>query len=195
MPRTSTIVRNTNETRISLSLNLDGSGSSRIETGIGFFNHMLTLFAAHGHFDLDIQVAGDLDVDGHHTVEDVGIALGQAFDEALGDKRGIRRYGFFLLPMDEALAEVALDFSGRPCLVFHADFPPTKVGEFDLELIHEFWQAFASNARANLHMNLQYGSNEHHKSEALFKATGRAARQAVELDPAQKGIPSTKGTL
>ncbi|MDO5552449.1 MAG: imidazoleglycerol-phosphate dehydratase HisB [Planctomycetia bacterium] len=195
MSRTATLVRNTKETRISLKLNLDGTGNSTIETGIGFFDHMLTLFAAHGHFDLDLKVVGDLEVDGHHTVEDVGIALGQAFDEALGDKKGIYRYGFFLLPMDETLAEVALDFSGRPYLVFKVDFPCQTTGQFDLDLVHEFWQGFAYNARVTLHMNLRYGMNGHHIAEALFKGAGRALRCAVEQDPRQEGIPSTKGIL
>ncbi|MCF0233710.1 MAG: imidazoleglycerol-phosphate dehydratase HisB [Thermoguttaceae bacterium] len=193
--RSAQIVRNTKETQIALKLDLDGSGKSQISTGLGFFNHMLTLFAAHSMIDLELNVVGDLDVDGHHTVEDVGIALGKAFAEALGDKKGIRRYGFFILPMDETLAQVALDFSGRPYLVYNATFPVERVGTFDLELVREFWQGFANAAACNLHINVPYGGNGHHISEAIFKATARAARAALENDPRQTGVPSTKGSL
>ena len=193
--RVAEIERNTKETQIQLKIDLDGTGRSTISTGLGFFDHMLTLLSAHSKVDLDLSVNGDLEVDGHHTVEDVGIALGQAFVAALGDKRGLRRYGFFMLPMDETLAETAIDFSGRPCLVYNAHFPVERVGQFDLELVHEFWQGFANAAACNLHINVRYGQNGHHISEGIFKATARAIRMAVELDPRQTGIPSTKGTL
>ncbi|MDO5308149.1 MAG: imidazoleglycerol-phosphate dehydratase HisB [Planctomycetia bacterium] len=193
--RSAQIQRDTKETQIRLTLNLDGQGRGQIKTGLGFFEHMLTLFTAHGKFDLDLDVTGDLDVDGHHTVEDVGIALGRAFAEALGDKKGIRRYGFFILPMDETLAQVALDFSGRPCLVYNAQYPVERVGNFDLELVHEFWQGFANAAACNLHINVPYGGNGHHIAEAIFKCVARAARMAVEHDSRETGVPSTKGSL
>ncbi|MDR2114929.1 MAG: imidazoleglycerol-phosphate dehydratase HisB [Planctomycetaceae bacterium] len=193
--RTATINRNTKETQISLTLNLDGNGASAISTGVGFFDHMLTLFAAHSMLDLNINAQGDLHVDGHHTVEDVGIALGQAFVQALGDKRGIRRYGYFTLPMDETLATAAIDFSGRSCFVYRVGFQTPKIGLFDTELVHEFWQGFSNSAMCNLHLILHYGENSHHIAEALFKATARSIRMAVEIDPRQSGVPSTKGTL
>ncbi len=193
--RTSTITRNTKETQITLELNLDGSGKSTISTGVGFFDHMLTLFAAHSQIDLNVKATGDLHIDGHHTVEDIGIAIGQAFTKALGDKRGIRRYGHFTLPMDETLATVAVDFCGRPCFVYHVEFKSQKIGDFDTELVHEFWQGFSAAAACNLHLLLHYGTNGHHVAEALFKAAARAVRMAVEHDPRQEGIPSTKGTL
>ncbi len=193
--RTATIERDTKETQIRLSIDLDGSGASNISTGLGFFNHMLTLFAAHSKVDLDLNVVGDLDVDGHHTVEDVGIALGKAFATALGDKKGARRYGFFVLPMDETLAQTAVDFSGRPFLVYNAQFPVERVGNFDLELVKEFWQGFANSAACNLHINVLYGGNGHHISEAIFKSVARSIRAAVESDPRQTGVPSTKGVL
>ena len=193
--RTATVDRATNETQISLSLNVDGSGQAQINTGVGFFDHMLELFTKHGAFDLTVAAAGDLQVDQHHTVEDVGICLGQAFDEALGEKQGIRRYGYFSLPMDEALANVAIDFGGRPYFVFNADIPSPKIGNFDSELVAEFWQAFTSNARCNLHINVPYGRNSHHICEAIFKSTARAARVAVESDHRLTGVPSTKGSL
>ncbi len=193
--RTSTITRTTKETQIALEINLDGAGCAELATSIGFFDHMLTLLAAHSMIDITLQVKGDLEVDGHHTVEDVGIALGQAFVTALGDKRGIRRYGHFTLPMDETLATVAVDFSGRPFLAFDVAFPAAKIGQFDAELVHEFWQGFAGSAACNLHQTVHYGTNGHHIAEALFKATARAIRMAVEPDPRQTGIPSTKGSL
>lgn len=193
--RTAKIERDTKETQIRLSIDLDGAGASNISTGLGFFNHMLTLFAAHSKVDLDLNVVGDLDVDGHHTVEDVGIALGKAFATALGDKKGVRRYGFFVLPMDETLAQTAVDFSGRPFLVYNAKFPVERVGNFDLELVKEFWQGFANSAACNLHINVLYGENGHHISEAIFKSVARSIRAAVELDPRQSGVPSTKGVL
>lgn len=193
--RTAQIVRDTKETQIRLEIDLDGTGKSNITTGLGFFDHMLTLFSAHSKVDLTLDVRGDLEVDGHHTVEDVGIALGQAFLKALGDKKGIRRYGFFILPMDETLAETAIDFSGRAFLVFNAKFPVERVGNFDLELVNEFWQGFANSATCNLHINVPYGGNGHHISEAIFKSTARSIRAAVEYDPRQTGVPSTKGVL
>ena len=193
--RQSSVSRSTNETQIELSLNFDGTGSYENKTGVGFFDHMLDLFARHGAFDLSVSAKGDLHVDQHHTVEDVGICLGQAFAEALGDKRGIRRYGFFMLPMEDALAQVAIDFSGRPYLVFDADFPSSKIGDFDSELVEEFWQAFVNNAACNLHINVPYGRNSHHISESIFKAVARSARMAIEFDDRMPGVPSTKGSL
>ncbi|MDR0869536.1 MAG: imidazoleglycerol-phosphate dehydratase HisB [Planctomycetaceae bacterium] len=193
--RTASITRNTNETQIAVSVNLDGTGVRNIKTGIGFFDHVLGLFAAHSLVDLTVKADGDIHIDGHHTVEDTGIVLGQAFTAALGDKKGIRRYGFFTLPMDETLASSAVDFSGRPCLIYNVEFKSQKIGEFDTELVHEFWQGFVNAAGCNLHLNLHYGSNGHHIAEALFKAAARATRTAVESDPRQTGIPSTKGTL
>jgi imidazoleglycerol-phosphate dehydratase len=193
--RTAAITRNTKETQISLTLNLDGNGQSTIATGVGFFDHMLTLFAAHSMIDLTIDAQGDLHIDGHHTVEDVGIALGQAFASALGDKRGIRRYGYFTLPMDETLATAVIDFSGRPCLIDNVEFQTAKVGQFDTELIHEFWQGFVNAAACNLQLTLHYGDNALHGAEAVVRAAARSVRMAVEIDPRQQGIPSTKGTL
>ena len=193
--RTATISRNTKETQISLTLHLDGIGKPEIATGLGFFDHMLTLFTAHSLIDLTLHCNGDLHVDGHHTVEDTGIALGQAFAEALGNKTGLRRYGHFTLPMDETLATAAIDFSGRACLVYNVKFQAAQVGQFDTELVHEFWQGFANGAKCNLHLLLHYGTNAHHIAEALFKAVARAIRMAIEIDPRQKSIPSTKGTL
>ncbi len=195
MERTATIARTTKETGISLKLNLDGTGQGRISTGLGFFDHMLTLFTAHSLIDLTLDVQGALEVDGHHTVEDVGIALGQAFASALGEKKGIRRYGFFILPMDETQVQTAIDFSGRPYLVYQVVFPVSSVGDFDLELIREFWQGFANAAGCNLHINMQSGGNGHHIAEAIYKSVARSIRAAVEHDPRQIGIPSTKGVL
>ena len=193
--RTATVLRNTVETQISITLNLDGTGKPNIATGLGFFDHMLTLFAAHSLTDLTIQCNGDLHVDGHHTVEDTGIALGQAFAEALGNKTGLRRYGHFTLPMDETLTTAAVDFCGRACLVYNVEFQSAQVGLFDTELVHEFWQSFVNEAKCTLHLTLHYGTNGHHIAESLFKAAARAVRMAIETDPRQKGIPSTKGTL
>lgn len=195
MNRTARIDRQTRETDIKLSVQLDGSGQSSIRTGAGFLDHMLELFAKHGCFDLEVEADGDLQVDDHHTVEDIGICLGLAFAQALGDKAGIRRYGSSTLPMDETLVTSALDLSGRPVLVYQCEFPTEKIGRFDTELIREFWQAFASHCRCNLHLILHHGLNSHHISEALFKATARALRAAVEADPRMPGIPSTKGNL
>ena len=194
--RTATITRTTGETDISLTLNLDGTGASEISTGVGFLDHMLTLFAKHGGFDLKLSCHGDTQVDDHHSVEDIGIALGQAFAEALGDCRGITRYGSFLLPMDEALLLCALDISGRGFLCFDVNIPTEKVGTFDTELVKEFWEAFARNARITLHLRQLSGENSHHIIEGLFKGTARALALAVSLDEKRLGeIPSTKGVL
>lgn len=195
MSRSATIARQTAETKIELTLNLDGSGQSQVATGVGFFDHMLTLLAKHAAIDLTVRAEGDLQVDQHHTVEDVGICLGQALRQALGDKAGIRRYGHFTLPMEETLVTIAIDFSGRYFLVFNANFPSPKIGEFDSELVEDFWQAVAANALCNLHVVLHHGRNSHHISEAIFKAAARALRMAVEPDPRMTGVPSTKGTL
>jgi imidazoleglycerol-phosphate dehydratase len=195
MPRTAKIHRKTAETDVAVELDLDGVGEARVATGVGFLDHMLALLAKHAAFDLSITATGDLEVDQHHTVEDVGITLGQAFREALGDKAGIRRYGHFTLPMEETLATVALDLGGRAYFVFEADFPTHKIGDFDAELVADFWHAFAANALCNLHIIVHHGRNSHHIAEAIFKATARALRIAVEADPRLRGVPSTKGTL
>ena len=195
MPRTATITRNTRETQIRLELSLDGSGQGSWQTGVGFLDHMLELLTRHGAFDLKVEAKGDLQVDQHHTVEDVGICLGQAVKQALGDKKGIRRYGHFTLPMEETLATTAIDLSGRYYLAFQAAFDSPKIGDFDTELVEDFWQAFAANALCNLHILIHYGRNSHHKSEAIFKSAARALRMAVENDPRMTGVPSTKGTL
>ena len=193
--RTAKIERNTKETQIALELNLDGAGQAEVSTGVGFFDHLLTLLAGHSLIDLTVKATGDLDVDAHHTVEDVSIVLGEAVGLALGDKSGIRRYGHFTLSMDETLATSAVDFSGRPFLVCRVTFPSPTVGTFDLELVREFWQGFVNASRCNLHLLLHHGENGHHIAEAVFKATARAIRMAVEPDPRQPGIPSTKGVL
>jgi imidazoleglycerol-phosphate dehydratase len=195
MTRTANIDRKTSETRIRTSLELDGSGVADVATGVGFLDHMLTLLAKHAGVDLTVRADGDLHVDQHHTVEDVGICLGQALKQALGDKSGIRRYGHFTLPMEETLATVALDLSGRYFFVFRAEIPSAKIGDFDSELVEDFWQAVAANALCNLHILVHYGRNSHHISEAIFKAAARALRMAIENDPRSPGVPSTKGTL
>jgi len=195
MTRTANIHRDTTETQIKLELNLDGSGNFTGSTGVGFFDHMLQLFTRHGCFDLSVDVTGDLHVDQHHTVEDTGICIGQAIREALGDKKGIRRYGHFTLPMEETLCSTVWDLSGRYYLVFNAPFTTEKIGEFDTELVEDFWQALAANALCNFHVNIHYGRNNHHVSEAIFKSAARSLRMAVELDPRSPGVPSTKGTL
>lgn len=195
MTRTASINRKTNETDIALELNLDGVGDSDINTGVGFFDHMLDLLTRHSQFDLTINATGDLHVDQHHTVEDVGICLGQAIRQAVGDKAGIRRYGHFTLPMEETLVTTAVDLSGRCFMVFGAEFPTPKIGEFDSELVEEFWQAVSLNALCNLHVVLHHGKNSHHISEAIFKSLARSLRMAVETDSRQQGVPSTKGTL
>lgn len=188
--------RNTAETRIQLRLNLDGTGESRINTGVGFLDHMLTLFAKHGRFDLEVSCEGDLDVDAHHTTEDVGIALGAAFLKALGDKKGIERYGSMILPMDEALILTAVDFSGRAYLSYEAEIPSQKVGDFDTELCEEFFLGFVRNAQCTLHIRQLAGKNSHHILEGMFKSCGRSFRQAVEIDPRfREDVPSTKGVL
>jgi imidazoleglycerol-phosphate dehydratase len=196
MPRTAQISRATSETRIELTLNLEGTGRAELATGIGFFDHMMTLLAKHSLFDLSLRAEGDLHVDHHHTVEDVGICLGKALVQALGDKTGIHRYGHFTLPMDEALATAAVDLSGRPFFVWKARIPARRVGDFDTELAEEFWQAVAMNGLFNLHIVAHSGRNSHHLLEAIYKATARALRQAVEPDTRSAGaVPSTKGTL
>jgi len=194
--RKASIERKTGETQISVTVDLDGTGACKIATGIGFFDHMLTLFARHSLIDLTITAKGDLDVDFHHTVEDTGIALGQAVAKVLGDRKGITRYASLDLPMDETLTRVALDISGRPYLVFRTQFSQSKIGEFDTELVREWFQAFAMNSGVTLHVETLYGENNHHIAESCFKGLARALRAAVEIDPRQAGrIPSTKGSL
>ncbi|MGN6544337.1 MAG: imidazoleglycerol-phosphate dehydratase HisB, partial [Aureliella sp.] len=193
--RTAALDRQTAETKIKLKLTIDGTGTSQIKTGVGFLDHMLTLFAKHGLFDLEVDCQGDVEVDAHHTTEDIGICLGQAFRTALADKKGIARYGHIVLPMEETLVTIAVDLSGRNFLVFNAPIPAAKIGEFDSELVEDFWYAFASNAMCNLHVLLHYGRNSHHIAEAIFKGTARALRMACTHDPRQTGVPSTKGTL
>ncbi|PRS34911.1 imidazoleglycerol-phosphate dehydratase HisB [Bacillus pumilus] len=187
--------RQTNETNISLSLEIDGEGKADIQTDVPFMTHMLDLFTKHGHFNLTVDAKGDTDVDDHHTTEDIGIVLGQMFKEALGDKKGIKRYGSSFVPMDETLAQVVVDLSNRPHLEMRAAFPSQKVGTFDTELVHEFLWKFALEARINLHVIVHYGTNTHHMIEAIFKAMARALDEATTLDPRVKGIPSTKGML
>jgi len=195
MARKGTVERKTKETQISAALDLDGSGKSRISTGIGFFDHMLDLFAKHGKFDLELTGRGDTEVDYHHLVEDAGICLGQAFAEGIGDKGGIRRFANVSLPMQEALAGVSVDISGRPFLVFNVPKVTEKVGEFDTELAEEFFHAFVTNAKINLHINLEYGTNQHHIIEAVFKGAGRALHEASRIVGDTGEVPSTKGTL
>ena len=195
MNRTARISRQTKETKIELSIDLDGKGTAGISTGVGFFDHMLDLLARHSLIDLELTAEGDLHVDAHHTVEDVGIVLGQAIERAVGDKRGINRYGWAVVPMDESLAQVAVDLSGRPAFVFNVTFPSATIGTFPVELVDEFLKALATNARMNLHVNVPYGANSHHVAEAIFKATARALRHAVSRDPRNDDVPSTKGTL
>ena len=195
MSRTASIERITRETRIKLSINLDGSGQGKICTSVPFLDHMLDLFARHGLFDLMVEAQGDIDIDCHHTVEDIGIVLGQAMKEALGDKKGIRRYGQAALPMDETLAEVVTDLSGRPFLVYNVDLPKVKIGDFDVELGREFFQAFVNNLGANLHINVRYGDNVHHVLEACFKGAAKALDMATQVDQRIDGVLSTKGKL
>ena len=196
VPRVAEVVRNTNETRIRVSVNLDGSGQSRLSTGIGFFDHMLDQIARHGLIDLDIEADGDLHIDGHHTVEDVGITLGQAVAKAVGDKKGILRYGHAYVPLDEALSRVVIDFSGRPGLVMHVPFKSGMIGAFDSQLAYEFFQGFVNHANVTLHIDNLRGENAHHQAETVFKAFARALRAALEMDPRAAGmIPSTKGSL
>ena len=195
MIRNAKIDRITNETDIKLVLNLDGSGKSTIKTGIPFFDHMLDQFTFHSQIDLELDAQGDLGIDYHHTVEDCGICLGAAFSNALGDKKGINRYGFFLLPMDDALIRVALDFSGRSFLSWNVKFPTSSVGNFDLELLREFFNSFSTNSRATIHVDMLNGYNSHHISEAVFKSMGKAIKMAITKDQRLDSIPSTKGTL
>jgi imidazoleglycerol-phosphate dehydratase len=194
--RTGKVTRATKETEVTLSVNLDGTGRAEIATGIGFLDHMLELLARHSRIDIVVKAKGDLHVDQHHTTEDVGIVLGQAVKQALGDMRGITRYADVHLPMDETLSRVAIDISGRPVLVFRVEFPRDKIGEFDVDLVREFFQAFASNAGVTLHVETLYGDNSHHVAESCFKGLARALRAAVAIDPSAKGeVPSTKGSL
>ena len=194
--RSAAVTRNTRETQIELVLNLDGTGVSDLQTGLPFFEHMLIQVARHGLVDLTIRAKGDLEVDAHHTVEDVGIVLGQAFAQAIGDKRGLCRYGHAHVPLDEALSRAVIDLSGRPGLVYRCDFVRPRVGDFDIDLLHEFFQGFVNHAQVTLHLDNLRGNNAHHQAETLFKAFGRALRAAVALDPRIKGqVPSTKGTL
>ena len=195
MARTASVTRNTAETQITLTLGLDGTGKADVETGAGFFDHMLTLLAGHSLFDLTVRCKGDLHVDGHHTVEDVGRALGLALKDCLGERRGIRRYGHAVIPMDEALATVAVDLGGRAACIFAVDFPVPTIGTFDAQLVEVFWESVAATAGMNFHAILHHGRNGHHIAEAVFKAAARALRAAVEADPRQPGIPSTKGSL
>ncbi len=194
--RQAQVTRNTLETQIEVRLNLDGSGKSRLATGVGFFDHMLDQVARHGMIDLDIVAKGDLHIDAHHTVEDVGITLGQAFGQAIGDKKGVRRYGHAYVPLDEALSRVVIDLSGRPGLEYSVDYARGLIGEFDVDLVHEFFQGFVNHALVSLHIDNLKGRNSHHQAETIFKAFGRALRMAVELDARAAGtLPSTKGHL
>jgi imidazoleglycerol-phosphate dehydratase len=194
--RSAKVSRNTLETQISVELNLDGSGKAKFDTGLPFLEHMLDQIARHGLIDIDILAKGDLHIDAHHTVEDIGITLGQAFNQAVGDKKGLRRYGHAYVPLDEALSRVVLDISGRPGLVFNCDFVRDSVGEFEVDLINEFFQGFVNHALVTLHIDNLAGNNAHHQAETIFKAFGRALRMALELDPRMAGVmPSTKGTL
>ncbi len=195
-PRSGSISRKTNETSVSVSVNLDGTGKARISTGVGFFDHMLDQLSRHSLIDMDIEVKGDLHIDDHHTVEDTGIAIGQAISKALGERRGITRYASIDLAMDETMTKAAIDVSGRPCLVWNVSFSAPKIGTFDTELVREFFQALAQNAGITLHVLNHYGANNHHIAETCFKAVARAMRTAVEIDPRQASrVPSTKGTL
>ena len=193
--RTAEVTRDTKETRIRASINLDGSGAGKLDTGVPFLDHMLDQVARHGGFDLEISAKGDLHIDAHHTVEDIGITLGQALAQALGDKQGIRRYGHAYVPLDEALSRVVVDLSGRPGLEFKIAFVRARIGEFDVDLVHEFFQGFVNHAQVTLHVDNLKGDNAHHQAETAFKAFGRALRMAAELDPRAQGVPSTKGTL
>ncbi|MGO0063532.1 imidazoleglycerol-phosphate dehydratase HisB [Brevibacillus fluminis] len=193
--RSARISRKTNETDITLGFGIDGEGKNRLETDVPFLNHMLDLFAKHGQFNLDVVAKGDIEIDYHHTVEDIGICLGKALREALGDKKGIKRYGNAFVPMDDSLAQVVIDLSNRPHLEYRAAYPSTQVGQFPTELVHEFLWKLALEARMNLHVILHYGQNTHHMIEAIFKALGRALDEATSIDPRVKGVPSTKGVL
>jgi imidazoleglycerol-phosphate dehydratase len=195
-PRSAEITRQTKETTIRVAINLDGSGVAQFSTGLPFLDHMLDQVARHGMLDIHVEAQGDLQIDAHHTVEDIGITLGQAFNAALGDKKGIRRYGHAYIPLDEALSRVVVDFSGRPGLFYRVEYPRARVGEFDIDLLHEFFQGFVNHAMLSLHIDNLEGRNAHHIAETIFKAFGRAMRMAVELDPKMAGVtPSTKGSL
>jgi imidazoleglycerol-phosphate dehydratase len=193
--RAADVSRKTKETRVRVALNLDGTGKSSPETGVGFFNHMLDLLSRHSLIDLTVNAEGDLEVDAHHTVEDVGIVLGQALEQALADKRGIHRYGWAMVPMDESLAQVAIDLSGRAAFVFNVQFRSESIGTFPAELVEEFFKALATSAKMNLHIQVPYGTNNHHIAEAIFKGVAKALRQAVTPDPRNPDVPSTKGSL
>ena len=193
--RKAEVSRNTKETRIGVKLNLDGKGGAKIATGVPFLDHMLEQVARHGLFDLEVAAKGDLHIDAHHTVEDIGITLGQAFARAAGDKKGVRRYGYAYVPLDEALSRAVVDLSGRPGLEYHIEFSRARIGEFDVDLVHEFFQGFVNHAQVTLHVDNLKGTNAHHQAETAFKAFGRALRMAVERDPKVKDVPSTKGTL
>jgi imidazoleglycerol-phosphate dehydratase len=193
--RKAEVSRNTQETRIAVTLNLDGAGKAKIGTGVPFLDHMLEQVARHGVFDLEVSAKGDLHIDAHHTVEDIGITLGQAFAKAVGDKAGVRRYGHAYVPLDEALSRAVVDLSGRPGLEYRIKFSRARIGEFDVDLVHEFFQGFVNHARITLHLENLNGTNAHHQAETAFKAFARALRTAVEPDPRVKGVPSTKGTL
>jgi imidazoleglycerol-phosphate dehydratase len=195
MDRSAEISRKTKETNVKVSIQLDGMGKTSTQTGVGFFDHMLELLGRHSLLDLTVHAKGDLQVDAHHTVEDVGIVLGQALEKALGDKRGIFRYGWAIVPMDETLAQAAIDLSGRPAFVYKAKYPGGTIGQFPVELIEEFFKAVATNAKLNLHISVPYGTNNHHIAEAIFKAVAKALRQAISADPRNPDVPSTKGSL
>ena len=195
MQRQAQITRNTLETQISVMLHLDGNGRSKLETRVPFLDHMLHQVARHGVVDLEVQALGDLHIDAHHTVEDIGITVGQALATAIGDKAGVRRYGHAYVPLDEALSRVVIDLSGRPGLEFNVEFVRARIGEFDVDLVHEFFQGFVNHAHVTLHIDNLRGANAHHQAETVFKAFGRALRMAVELDPRTGGVPSTKGSL
>ena len=196
MKRSGNISRKTHETQIEVSIDLDGKGTSKLNSGIGFLDHMLDQIARHGMIDLTVEAKGDLHIDAHHTVEDIGIVMGQAFNKAIGDKKGIKRYGYAYVPLDEALSRVVLDISGRPGLEFNVEFKRAAIGEFDVDLVHEFFQGFVNHANITMHIDNLKGDNSHHQAETIFKAFGRALRMAIDLDPNLLGItPSTKGSL
>jgi imidazoleglycerol-phosphate dehydratase len=195
LARDAQVTRNTLETQITVKLDLDGSGRSRLASGVAFLDHMLDQVARHGVFDLEVDARGDLHIDAHHTVEDIGITLGQAFAQAVGDKKAVRRYGHAYVPLDEALSRVVVDLSGRPGLEFHVGFTRARIGEFDVDLVHEFFQGFVNHAAITLHVDNLRGANAHHQAETVFKAFGRALRMAVEKDPRVSDVPSTKGAL